>query len=228
MTKSKVLITSLFASTAIGAIGWTQQQAAASPPQMHQSMYVEYFADSGLAALVVEAEADADSAVGTVGIRDPSGAPFLRVLSLPGQHLGLSGYKLESRLSTLAAVLADSAPGNYRMSVHMREGSNLQGTSGLSHILPAAPIIGYPSDGDTAVPAKELTITWALVPGAVGYRIGLEQGDTDTLLARLPASASSFRVPPGMLEPGVPTGLEVIAVGANGNRTVSERTFTTR
>jgi hypothetical protein len=96
----------------------------------------------------------------------------------------------------------------------------------LSHELAAAALITYPLDGATGVPLSNLTITWTNDPSASGYRIGLEQGDTDGIRALLPGNSGSFQVPPGVLESGVETQLEISAIAANGNLTTVQLVFT--
>ena len=223
MTKFGILITSALASTAFGAIGWAPPQAAVAQRLANEAMYIEYFPRRGVATLVVEVEAD--ESVDSLDVFSPVGDPYLCVRALRGQNQGLSGFKVESRETALAQLLAQSEVGAYFLSVRTRSGGLLQGTAALSHVLPPTPPVTFPTNDDHTLPASGFTITWNTVPGAVGYRIGLEQGETDTLAVRLAAGSTSFQVPNGVLTTGAEAHLEVIAVGANGNQTVAERDF---
>ena len=82
----------------------------------------------------------------------------------------------------------------------------------------------------STVPRDDVVARWAPVtePGIEieGYRAIVEREDPLRVFnADLPASVTSVTVPPEFLEPGTEFKLEVQAIEANGNQTISEHNF---
>ena len=216
--------TILVSALALATVGWSQETKRPAPTLKEEAIYLEYCPTTGEAALSVEAESE--STIRHVQVRNAAGVRVLQLQSRAGHGLELSGFRIESYEARLETLLASCPEGMYEMVAGTSDGRVARGGAELSHVLATAPQITYPLDGAAGVPLANLTITWTTDPSASAYRIGLEQGDTDGLRAILPGSSGSFQVSPGVLVPGVETGLEISAIAANGNLTTVQLTFT--
>jgi len=218
--------TMLVAALALATLGWSQEPTRPAPTLKEEAIYLEYSPTTGEAALTVEAESE--STIRHVQVRNAAGVRVLQLQSRAGHGLELSGFKIESYEARLETLLAACPEGMYDMVAGTSDGRVARGSAELSHELAAAAQITYPLDGATGVPLANLTITWTTDPSASAYRIGLEQGDTDGIQAILPGSAGSFQVPPGVLQSGLETQLEISTIADNGNLTTVELVFITR
>jgi len=78
------------------------------------------------------------------------------------------------------------------------------------------------------VTTKNLKITWSPVKNVTAYTLNLEQrGNSASLTAHVPGSASSFAVPDGLLVPGTEYQLAIGTVSKTGNISLVETTFRT-
>src|SRR5919106_1582223 len=119
--------------------------------------------------------------------------------------------------------------GQYRFAGRTIEGDRLEGKARLSHDIPSGPQITSP-EADSTVARDNAVASWAPVtePGIdiAGYRAIVEREDPLRVFnADLPAAQTSVTIPPEFLEPGTEFKLEVQAIEANGNQTISEITF---
>jgi Fibronectin type III domain len=119
--------------------------------------------------------------------------------------------------------------GQYRFAGRTIEGDKLVGKARLSHDVPPGPEITSPA-ADTTVPRDNVVASWAPVtePGIEieGYRAIVEREDPLRVFnADLPASQTSVTISPEFLEPGTEFKLEVQAIEANGNQTITEHSF---
>jgi hypothetical protein len=111
------------------------------------------------------------------------------------------------------------------------EGDPLRGRARLSHDFPKGPQIVAPADGST-VPPGAVMADWDPVPepsgiNVVGYRAIVEREDPLRVFsADLPASVTNVTVPAEFIEPGTEYKLEVQAIEASGNQTLTEVSFT--
>jgi hypothetical protein len=109
-------------------------------------------------------------------------------------------------------------------------GDTLKGKARLSHDIPDGPQITFPAAGST-VPPGSVVATWNAVPeppkiNIVGYRAIVEREDPLRVLSiDLPASVTSVTIPQEFLESGTEYKLEVQAIEASGNQTLTEITF---
>ena len=110
------------------------------------------------------------------------------------------------------------------------EGDRLAGKARLSHDIPDGPQIAAPADGST-VPPGSLVADWNPVPeppgiNVVGYRAIVEREDPLRVFSiDLPASVTSVTIPPEYVESGTKYKLEVQAIEASGNQTLTEIEF---
>ena len=120
--------------------------------------------------------------------------------------------------------------GKYAFAGTTVEGEKLVGKATLTHDIPEGPEILSPADGE-AVDSDDVVARWNPVaepPGIdiVGYRVIVtREGPLRVFSADLPASANSLTVPSEFLEPGTEYKLEVQAIEASGNQTLTEITF---
>jgi hypothetical protein len=220
------------AATALAFIGGASQQprpfgaGAAYRELGEERLTIKYDATAGLA--VVVAEAESEEPLSGVEVRDPRGAPVLRLSAGGGPLVGLSEFIVESRETSASALAQVYVEGEYQMRCRTMGGELALGSAVLSFELPAPPQPIYPFEGATLVPTQDLLVSWTPDPGAAGFEVVLEQGETDRLAVQLPAGTSEFRVPDGVLAPGTRSHLEVGAVGPNGNRTFVQVEFSTQ
>lgn len=220
---------------ALTLLGSGQQSARPHPDRDRlqlagEALVLEYSVTFGEATLKLEAESE--QPLERVRMNAPDGAPVFDIVAPNGRQLALSGFILETRELSPETLLESYPAGVYALSGRTSRGEPIEGSAQLSHVLPAAPVVLYPTEGALGVPAKGLRVRWsteaATEAGVSAYQISLEQDDNDGMSARVPGHTGSFLVPDGVLRRGVETQVEIAAIGANGNRTLVEVTFTTR
>jgi hypothetical protein len=164
-------------------------------------------------------------------IRSPHGQKILQILATGGlEELGLTELRFESAEPSPflpeREILALFPEGDYEFEARTLEGDVLVSTATLSHALPAAPSISSPCDQE--VDPDSAVITWGSIAEVVGYEVIVENEDLGvSLTAVLPASKTSLQVSPDFLEPATEYKVEVLAIGANGNKTITECLFET-
>jgi hypothetical protein len=110
------------------------------------------------------------------------------------------------------------------------EGKRLMGRARLSHDIPDGPQITSPADGSTVAPGS-IVARWNPVPeptgiNVVGYRAIVEREEPLRVFsADLPASVTSVTIPSEFLQSGTKYKLEVQAIEASGNQTLTEIEF---
>jgi hypothetical protein len=120
--------------------------------------------------------------------------------------------------------------GRYSFAGTTIEGKGLVGRARLSHDIPDGPQITSPAEGSTVSPNNAVA-SWNPVPepsgiNIVGYRAIVERGDPLRVFSvELPASVTSVTIPQEFLESGTKYKLEVQAIEASGNQTLTEIEF---
>jgi len=175
---------------------------------------------------VVKVSAESDVSLDSVCIVRPDGEPLLDLTAGSRSASRLAGLDLEFREDDLDALRAGYAEGRYGLRAVTVDGELAVGTAELSFELPPAPRVLFPRDG-MVVQAGNVTVSWVADAGVEAYEIEVEQGENDGLVIRLPPEQTSLRVPFGLLARGLATTLDVVAIAANGNRTVTEIEFFT-
>jgi len=123
--------------------------------------------------------------------------------------------------------------GRYRFAGTTIEGRRLVGAARLSHDIPDGPEITSPAAG-ASIPRDGLLAAWKPVAerGGIditGYRAIVEREDPLRVFsADLPASVTAVTIPREYLEPGTDYKLEVQAIEASGNQTLTEVEFSVR
>ncbi len=159
-------------------------------------------------------------------IRDPFGQKIAQITSLAElRALGLTELFFESGEPTPEEVLGLFPEGEYTFRARLLEGGFATGTATLSHEFLPAPGCS-PCNGETTDP-NNTVVTWTDV-GAVSYEAIVENEDLGVIFsAILLPPVTEVLVPPTFLQPGTEYEAEVLAIGANGNKTISEGSFVT-
>ena len=146
----------------------------------------------------------------------------------PAPH---GGFDMQLVEPGLAELFAAYPAGNYAFRAWTDQGELVTASARLTHELLPPPIVLQPRDGTWIGARTTPTVHWLPDRAARGYRVRLEQGedegDDDELSIELPADSDSFRIPPGFLQPGELTHLEVGVVSVSGNTTFREIVFRT-
>jgi Fibronectin type III domain len=174
----------------------------------------------------------------SVEVRSPDGRKILAV-GAKGElrHLGLTELFSESNEPSfddvpLEEFLALFPEGEYAFSGTTVEGDRLTGTATLSHEIPAGPVIVSPEDGAVVSP-DALVVEWEPVtePAGIdvaGYQVIVEREDPlRAFQVTLPSTETSVTVPSEFLEAATDYKVEVLAIEANGNQTITEHSFAT-
>jgi hypothetical protein len=202
-------------------------------PLADASIIVEVNATDGDAGLQLFVDADAWR---SMRIISPTGRKMLDV----GASGRLKNHGLTELFSESNEPPFDEFPlekfkklfpeGRYRIIGTTIEGDRLSGRARLTHNIPEGPEITTPQDGDV-VPRNAVVASWVAVtePAGIdiaGYRVIVEREDPLRVFsADLPPSAGSMTIPPEFLEPGIEYKLEVAAIEASGNQTITEISF---
>lgn len=132
----------------------------------------------------------------------------------------------------LEEFLARFPAGEYTVSGKTIEGERLAGTATLTHDIPAGPVVVSP-DEDAVVPPDDVVVVWEPVTepagiDIVGYQVIVEREDPLRVFqVDLPPAATSVTVPPEFLQANTEYGVEVLAIEASGNQTITETGFQT-
>ena len=168
-------------------------------------------------------------------------SPDGRILDITGtgnlSRLGLTELFFESEEPSLEDVSLDEfltlfPEGDYELKGETADGNEIVGTARLTHRIPAGPKIVTPGKG-SAVDPDDAVISWNPVTepegiDIVGYQVIVERDQPHrTFDADLPAAITSVLVPPQFLEPGTAYKMEVLAIDASGNQTITENSFRT-
>lgn len=217
-----ILTVSLLGLTTLGL---TQERRRPAVPLGAREMILEW--TPGQEA-VVRIAAESEEGLECIRIFCPDGRKLIDLDARNRLRSSLGGFEIELREPSLERLLESYTEGRYDISADTVGGKRALGTANLSFDLPVAPRIVHPRPGEL-VPSSGLTVFWvAAERGLAGYELQVEQGDDDGLRVKLPPERSSFRVPTGILAAGTETTLEIVAIGANGNRTIAEVLFTTQ
>ena len=148
------------------------------------------------------------------------------------------------------AFLAKFLEGEYEFEGTTVDCTKLEGEAVLTHILPALPIIIAPvldTDDPPVVDPNNLVVEWESVTTRfigegpveiIEYQVIINQedparemplidGGTRRGLLNVPASVTSLKVPPELLEPSAEYEIEILAIERSGNSTISVVSFVT-
>jgi len=142
---------------------------------------------------------------------------------------------------SLTELFARFPEGTYTFNGITVDGKPLNGKAMFNHRIPAGPNIVSPVEGATLNPNAPVVIDWDPVmspfPGTasavtiVGYQVIVERLKPQPLLpfsVTVPATVTQVTVSPEFLQPNADYRIEVLAIEAGGNQTISERDFKTQ
>ncbi|HEY3216891.1 MAG TPA: hypothetical protein VGK93_10410 [Candidatus Eisenbacteria bacterium] len=143
---------------------------------------------------------------------------------------------------SLAELFARFPAGMYTCDGETVDGKSLSGRATFGHNLPAGPDIVFPAEGGGAInPSAPVVIDWQPVtspfPGTslpvnvVGYEVIVERLKPLPELSfdvKLPATLTQLTVSPEFLQSNADYRIEVLAIDATGNQTITERDFKTQ
>jgi hypothetical protein len=204
-------------------------------PLEDASMIVEVNSTDGDAGLQLFLDGEAWR---SIQVRSPEGRKIFDVAG-GGQlkKLGLTELFWESEEPSfdempLEEFLALFPEGEYTFSGKTVEGERVTGSALLSHDIPSGPVVVSPEEGGV-VPADAAVVVWepAAEPAGidiVGFQVIVEREDeARTFQVDLPATATSVTIPPEFLEANTGYKVEVLAIEASGNQTITEVSFQT-
>jgi hypothetical protein len=199
------------------------------------SMIVEVNSTDGDAGLQLFLDGEAWR---SIQVRSPEGRKIFDVAG-GGQlkKLGLTELFWESEEPSfdempLEEFLALFPEGEYTFSGKTVDGERLAGSALFSHDIPSGPVVVSPEEG-SVVPADAAVVVWepAAEPAGidiVGFQVIVEREDeARTFQVDLPATATRVTIPPEFLEANTGYKVEVLAIEASGNQTITEVSFQT-
>ncbi len=235
----RVTLTALTALSFVFGIAATSSPSPRAPAASktvrldEATMIVEVNATDGDAGLQIFLDGEAWR---SMTITAPDGR---RMLAINGRTR-LKNYGLTELFSESSEPPFDQFPlkkfkrlfpeGRYSLVGTTIEGDRLAGRARLSHDIPDGPQITAPADGST-VPPGSVVASWNPVPepsgiNVVGYRAIVEREDPLRVFSvDLPASVTSVTIPQEYVESGTKYKLEVQAIEASGNQTLTEIEF---
>ncbi len=203
---------------------------AADTPESFEvaSAHFEQNATDGDVEAVFEAIAG-DDGLAKLTIVAPNGRTIVDFSAPDRAATGMRQFRFESPEPTDVAALRKAFPeGGYTFSGSTASGARFKDTATLTHKLPPTTSFISPKPRAHNVAAHKLKITWAPVKGVAGYTVELDPSKSSAHLEmKLPASATSFVVPAGILTPGGKCQLGIGTISNDGNVSVIETTFTT-
>jgi hypothetical protein len=226
--------------TAIAVAQWNSSsdaQAASKPIRLAQStLIVEVNATDGDAGLQVFLDGEPWR---SMTISGPDGRAMLEIEGESRlKNFGLTELFSESSEPPftefpLAEFKKLFPEGRYTFAGETVEGQRLVGEARLSHDIPDGPEITSPEE-DATVDRRNVVARWNAVAETggidiVGYRVIVtRENPLRVFNADLTASARRMPVPAEFLQSGVEYKLEVQAIEASGNQTLTEIAFTVR
>lgn len=211
----------------------TTNAASAPTPLAAATMIVEVNATDGDAGLQVFLDGEPWKAM---TITSPDGR---RMVDIDAEGR-LKNYGLTELFSESSEPPFDVFPlekfkalfpeGTYTFAGTSVEGQRLVGQATLTHHIPDGPKIVSPSDGATVgredVVARWKPVTTPAGTDIVGYRAIVTRKDPPRVFSvDLPGSVRAVTVPDEFLEPGTEYSLEVQAIEAGGNQTLTQTAF---
>ncbi len=198
----------------------------AARPFGEAAVRFEQNATDGDVEVVFEATGGRDG-LAKLRVVAPDGRTVVDFAAPDASTLGIRQFSFESPEPRDVASLKAAYPeGVYQFSGATSAGQEYRGEAKLSHELPPTASILRP--GEDAGSAADLEIAWSPVAKVAAYMVEVEQDQLGfKLTARLPGSASAFRVPEGLLLPGIQYKLSVGTLTEAGNASFVETEFRT-
>jgi hypothetical protein len=210
--------------------GNTARSDRSGPIEFEQhDLYIEYNATAGDAGLQLGADAESWK---RFTLLDPQGRVMIRIDARGRIHrpFELSELFMEASEPSLSVVPFDVfkkrfPEGVYRFRGVTGSGRLLTGSDRLTHLIPGAPDVTFPTEGAVVDPGG-FQVRWHPVTGPSGvhivtYQVIVDQGDRE-LSMYVPSDVTSVTIPGAFLEPGTELQGEVLARDVSGNQTITE------
>ena len=98
----------------------------------------------------------------------------------------------------------------------------------FAQICGCAPVILFPSFAGQVVDRNNTIVRWQPISGIAGFEIIVENEDLGAeMTVPLPSGKTTLHVPVEFLARDTEYKVEVLAIGTNGNKTITEREFVT-
>ncbi len=236
-TRNIVLLTVLAVLLGIAAVTTNvirEAQGAPSSPRLAEAkMIVEVNATDGDAGLQVFLDGEPWN---SMMISDPDGKTFLDISAVGRlEDFGLTELFSESSEPPFEEFPLEDfkalwPAGRYTFTGTTVEGQKMTARATLSHDIPNGPVITSPTDGSTVL-ASNAVVSWNAGPQPagveiVGYEVIVERENPLRVFSvDLPASDNSVTIPSEFLDSGAEYKLEVLAIEASGNQTLTEIMF---
>lgn len=239
MTISKNLVLAIISVLFLGACGPGGTSSrnlagdAASVPFKEARLIVETNATDGDAGLQLFLDHEPWR---SIALFRPDGSKILEVTT----QSVLKDYGLTELFSESSEPAFEKFPlaefkklfpeGKYRLTGTTIEGQTMESVLTLTHDFPTGPKILEPRE-DSTVRSSDLVVRWESVAEPkgieiIGYQVLVTREEPLRVFsADLPTTATEIRVPAEFLEPGVEYKVEVLAIEANRNQTLSELSF---
>jgi hypothetical protein len=200
------------------------EAAGGSMPLDESQIFIEYNATDNDAGIQVFLDGEPWKEIEIV---DHRGRQLLEIEASGGmRQLGLTELRFEGAEPEPDEVLDAFPAGEYRFRGRAVERFRLTGSATLSHDLPPAAEFS-PSHGEVVDPGN-VVIEWSSIGGVERYQVIVENDASGlSMEVSVSSSTTSLHVPPTFLEPNTEYKAEILAIGANGNRTITEGTFVT-
>lgn len=221
----------------VPAVAWTTAGGRPKPVEFTDArLKVEINATDGDAGLQIFLDGEAWN---QIELLDPDGNAVIDVdVTGRAENYGLTELFSESSEPPFEEFPLDQfkalfPEGTYTFRGTTIDGTPMTGTATLTHDFPDGPQILSPA-ADSRVQRDQVVVRWAPVttPAGIdiaGYQVLVVQEEPvlRVLSADLPATATRLAVPAEFVQPRTEYKVEVLAIEAGGNQTLTELTFRT-
>jgi hypothetical protein len=236
MKRFVVLVATLLATFGVAHFITAADARPSTIPFEQAKLIIEVNGSAGDAGL--QFSLDSDDPWKTIQISNPAGQRIVDIKAKSNlRDFGLTELFSESNEppfdeQPIPEFLARFPAGQYPFTGETTDGQRLTGTATLTHDIPNGPEVTSPP-ADATVSPNDAVVRWA--PAAqptgvfvVGYQVIVERQDPLRVFSvDLPATATSVTISPEYLQAGTDYNVEVLAIDAGGNQTITESSFTT-
>jgi hypothetical protein len=176
--------------------------------------------------------------VATGGVMAEQGLSELKIDGHPS-HFPIQNDPAHLEIASVDVFLDQFRAGSYEFIGTTHDGTRIHGTTDFTHTMPANPRIVSPSPNrrnPVRLDLDDAVIEWESVTSdyfgdpieIVRYEVIVEQVEPFRRMNLfLPATQTTFRVPPEFLEPGRVYDVEVVAIEESANQSISVSEFRT-